>query len=157
MLPKFHRDIAAALAAILLVSLSAPAKSGKKEKNGGGEIDVSHNAVLWSAPDDIKSRNLYYGPGGEQDEPHTVYTFEVEDMKGTNPKFVVHDENGVKWKVKMGYEARPETVASRLVWAVGYNTNEDYFLPEMHVEGMPAHLAAARNTSALRGLSTTSG
>jgi hypothetical protein len=37
----------------------------------------------------------------------------------------------------MGYEARPETVASRLVWAVGYFTNEDYFLPELHVEGIP--------------------
>jgi hypothetical protein len=61
-------------------------------------------------------------------------------MDGTSPKFVVHDENGVKWKVKMGHEARPETVASRLVWAVGYSTNEDYFLPEFHVEGMPGHL-----------------
>ena len=61
-------------------------------------------------------------------------------MEGTNPKFDVHDENGVKWKVKMGHEARPETVASRLVWAVGYSANEDYFLPELHVEGMPEHL-----------------
>jgi hypothetical protein len=42
--------------------------------------------------------------------------------------------------VKLGDEARPETVASRLVWAVGYFTNEDYFLPELRVENMPSHL-----------------
>jgi len=61
-------------------------------------------------------------------------------MEGTSPKFTVRDESGVRWKVKMGHEARPETVASRLVWAVGYSTNEDYFLPELPVQGMPEHL-----------------
>jgi len=43
----------------------------------------------------------------------------------------------VKWRVKLGVEARPETVASRLVWAVGYYANEDYFLLDLHVENMP--------------------
>jgi hypothetical protein len=66
-------------------------------------------------------------------------------MNGTNPKFDVRDENGVKWRVKLGAEARPETVASRLVWAVGYSTNEDYFLPELRVENMPAHLRRGQN------------
>ena len=80
------------------------------------------------------------GPGGEKDAPHTTYTFEKEEMEGTSPKFIVRDENGVKWKVKMGAEARPETVASRLVWAVGYSTNEDYFLPTLRVEDLPEHL-----------------
>ncbi len=42
--------------------------------------------------------------------------------------------------MKLGIEARPETVASRLVWAVGYFTNEDYVLPELKVGMMPAHL-----------------
>jgi hypothetical protein len=46
------------------------------------------------------------------------------------------DQDGVKWKVKMGVEARPESVASRLVWAVGYFANEDYFMPELHVNEM---------------------
>jgi hypothetical protein len=40
----------------------------------------------------------------------------------------------------MGIEARPETAASRIVWAVGYYANEDYFLPEIQVQGLPAHL-----------------
>src|SRR5215467_11589787 len=65
--------------------------------------------VLWRQPTNIGSRDLFYGPGGEADAPHTVFTFVEEDLHGTQPKFEVKDENGVKWKVKMGLEARPET------------------------------------------------
>jgi hypothetical protein len=57
-------------------------------------------------------------------------------LRGTNPKFDVRDRDGVKWKIKLGEEARPETVATRLLWAVGYEVNEDYFLPRIQVTGM---------------------
>jgi hypothetical protein len=60
-----------------------------------------------------------------------------EDLDGTNPKYDVRDEEGVKWKIKLGAEARPETVASRFVWAIGFHADEDYFLPEVHVTGLP--------------------
>lgn len=120
--------------------LTAVAGAKNKSRKSGEETKEQATAVLWKQPDDLKSRNLLYGPGGEKDAPHTIFKFEKEDTNGTSPKFDVRDENGVRWKVKMGYEARPETVASRLVWAVGYFTNEDYFLPELHVQGMPEHL-----------------
>jgi hypothetical protein len=126
--------------AAVAFSLTATAKKGTKSTAAEKETAGSAHPVLWSNPVDIRSRNLFYGPGGEKHAPHTTYTFEKEDMDGTSPKFIVHDENGVKWKVKMRFEARPETVASRLVWVVGYSTNEDYFMPELHVEGMPEHL-----------------
>jgi hypothetical protein len=42
--------------------------------------------------------------------------------------------------VKLGLEARPETVATRIVWAVGYFANEDYFLRDLHVDDMPFRL-----------------
>jgi hypothetical protein len=61
-------------------------------------------------------------------------------MEGTNPKIDVRDQDGIKWKVKLGAEARPEVAASRLVWAAGYFTNEDYFLENMQVQGLPPHL-----------------
>jgi hypothetical protein len=137
------KKILALIAAAFVASLPAPAEdeNWKKAPDGAGEITGNEMVnVLWREPTDIRSRNLFYGPGGEKHQPHTTYTFEKEDLDGTNPKFVVRDENGVKWKVKLGVEAKPETVASRLVWAVGYFTNEDYFLPELRVEGMPAHL-----------------
>jgi hypothetical protein len=39
--------------------------------------------------------------------------------------------------VKLGIEAKPETAASRLVWAAGYFANEDYFVREIHVQNLP--------------------
>jgi len=124
----------------LLISPTATAKKGTKPTGSDKEKASSVNPVLWRSPGDILSRNLFFGPGGETHAPHTTYTFEKEDMDGTSPKFIVRDENGVKWKVKMGHEVHSETVASRFVWAVGYSANEDYFLPELPVEGMPQHL-----------------
>ena len=97
---------------------------------------------LWREPEDIRSENLFYGPGGKAHEPHGPFTFVKEDLDGTNPKYDVRDEDGVKWKIKLGAEARPETVASRFVWAVGYHADEDYFLPEVRVTGLPAHVAS---------------
>jgi len=101
-------------------------------------------AVLWREPTDIASRNLLLGPGGEQHQPRGTFTFVEEDLEGTNPKFVVQDHDGVKWKVKLGSEARPETVASRLVWAVGYFANEDFFVPDLQVANMQ-HLKRGNN------------
>lgn len=102
---------------------------------------IAHpNAILWKEPADIASRNLYYGPGGTEDQPKEPLHFLKEDMGGTNPKFYVRDDAGTKWKAKLGIEARPETVATRLMWAVGFVTNEDYFLSDTKVEDMPPHL-----------------
>jgi hypothetical protein len=104
-----------------------------------GASDAAAPAVLWSDPGSARG-DLFYGPGGKADQPRGPFTFEKEDLDGTNPKFVVRDAGGVKWKVKLGLEARPETVATRLVWAVGYYATEDYFLRDMQIAGMPAKL-----------------
>jgi hypothetical protein len=105
-----------------------------------GEITRPDIGYLWRQPKDIQSENLFYGPGGMEHQPHGPFTFEKEDLEGTNPKFDVRDSDGVKWKIKLGAEARPETVAARFVWAVGYHADEDYFLPELQVMGLPERL-----------------
>ncbi len=92
---------------------------------------------LWRNPGDVGSWNLFYGPGGKADAPQGPFTFDKEDLKGHNPKFSVRDRNGVRWKVKLGVEARPETAASRFLWATGYYADEDYFLPYLKVNNMP--------------------
>lgn len=106
------------------------------------KVESSQSAApgLWRDPADIASRNLLDGPGGKEHEPHPPFTFEKEDMEGSNPKFDVRDQDGVKWKVKLGAEAKPEVVATRLLWAIGYFANEDYFVPDFRANGMPAHL-----------------
>ena len=98
------------------------------------------DAILWREPGDIASRNLLYGSGGKQDEPHGTMVYTDEDHAGTNPKFYVRDRESTKWTAKMGIEAKPETAAAHLLWAVGYFTDEDYFVSGLAVEGMPAHL-----------------
>jgi hypothetical protein len=99
-------------------------------------------AVLWRDPTVNARGDLFYGPGGAEHQPdeHGTFTFVREDLSGSHLKFEVRDDRGVKWKVKLGSEARPETVATRLVWAAGYSADEDYFVDEIHVDGMPARL-----------------
>jgi hypothetical protein len=127
--------VSVACAILLLSSLAAEINAKANAANTKGNTN-NVVAVLWREPADLPSRNLFYGPGGEAHLPRGKFTFKEEDMAGTSPKFDVTDENGVRWRVKMGPEARPETVASRLVWAVGYFANEDYFMPVLHVENM---------------------
>ncbi len=123
--------------AILVSNLPAVAKKRKKSpKPDAGQARVS----LWSYPVDIHHRSLFFGPGGQQDQPHTTFTFVKEDLDGSSPKFYVRDQDGTKWKVKLGPEARSETAATRLIWAVGYQVDEDYYLPLLRVRDMPTHL-----------------
>ena len=100
---------------------------------------------LWEAPTDIRSRNLYYGPGGAHGQPGKRFTFLKEDLDGTNPKLDVRDENGVKWKIKLGSEVHAETAASRLLWALGYHADEDYFVEALHVTHLPRRLHRGQN------------
>lgn len=111
-------------------------KQAKKERRA--EAANALPAVLWHDPGNIPSLDLLNGEGGANDapDPHADYVFIEEDLGGTSPKFYVKDTNGVKWLVKLGPEAKPETAATRLVWAMGYFTDEDYFLPRIHVQGL---------------------
>jgi hypothetical protein len=97
-------------------------------------------AVLWTEPGDIRSRNLFFGPGGEEGQPQEPVEFQQEDTGGTSPKFTVRDTADKKWTAKLGLEAQPETAATRLLWSIGYTANENYFFPQLHVKNMPATL-----------------
>jgi len=95
------------------------------------------SAALWRDRGNMESLNLVYGPGGKERQPAGKFTFVKEDKQGTSPKFEIVDEQGVRWKAKLGEETKSETAATRLVWAAGYFTDEDYYLPELRVEKMP--------------------
>jgi hypothetical protein len=107
------------------------------ESAGVSEKIARRAPVLWHDPGNIRSRNLLFGAGGRENQPQGPFTFVKEDEGGSNPKFVVRDRNGVTWRVKLGVEARPETVASRFVWAVGYFTPEEYFLKTLPLQNKP--------------------
>jgi len=126
------------LSACMLTLYSAPAATKKGDDHERNTI--TGPGLLWRYPTDIASRDLFYGPGGEEHQPRLPLRFEKEDLEGSNPKFTVVDKDQVKWKVKLGQEARPETAATRIAWAVGYFANEDYLLTNFKIEGMPAKL-----------------
>ncbi len=130
------RSFTLVLGAMLV--FSPPVLRGQPYRDGAALS--SAKAGLWSDPGDIRSLDLFYGRGGQKHQPKMPVSFVKEDKHGVSPKFDVHDADGEKWKAKVGFEARPETVASRLLWAVGYNTNENYLIPELSVDGLPRHL-----------------
>ncbi|MBZ5543439.1 MAG: hypothetical protein LAO07_07145 [Acidobacteriia bacterium] len=93
-------------------------------------------AALWRDRGDAATLDLLNGPGGKEHQPGTNFKFIEEAKSGTAPKFDVEDENGTKWKVKLGPEVKSETAATRLVWAAGYFADEDYYRPQIRVQGM---------------------
>jgi hypothetical protein len=97
---------------------------------------ASTAAVLWHDRGDASALSLYDGPGGNGRGPGDNFTFLEESKTGTSPKFDVRDENGVKWKVKLGPEAKTETAVTRLVWAAGYFADEDYYRAQIRVQGL---------------------
>lgn len=122
-----------------------PTKNETQKNNDDQPVDPSRlrNPVLWHYPGSIASLDLFYGQGGKEGQPVAPFQFESEDMHGTNPKFDVLDGRHTKWRVKLGDEAQPEVVASRLLWAVGYFVEDDYVLPEAHIENLHIERGAA--------------
>lgn len=111
----------------------------KEEKRKKREAVPRLRAVIWHPTIDVNQLNLLYGAGGKEDAPTpgAKYKFKKEDMNGTSPKFDVEDDKGIKWRVKLGQEPRAETAATRLLFAAGYFVDEDYYIDELHVEGLP--------------------
>jgi hypothetical protein len=126
-----------ALTPLLIFAVSVTVSAAPKK---GAKGAANAPAILWQDPGDVTSRDMVYGPGGKDHQPHAPFKFVKEDMNGTSPKFVITDADGTKWKVKLGLETHPETAANRLVWAAGYFADEDYFLPDLQVESIPSNL-----------------
>jgi len=99
--------------------------------------DAPGTAAIWHDRGDAAALDLATGPGGTDREPGSDFTFVKESTSGTSPKFDVVDERGIRWKVKLGEEARSESAASRLLWAAGYTVDEDYYRPQIRVRGLP--------------------
>jgi hypothetical protein len=124
---------------LLILTLSAPVGAQKHAKQEEKEKAANLSALIWRDPGDVKTLNLFYGAGGKEHapDPHGKFTFLKEDLKQTSPKFDVEDEQGVRWRVKLGQEPQAETAATRLLWAAGYFAREDYYLAEVKVTGLP--------------------
>jgi hypothetical protein len=121
------RPPSALVVVIALAAACAPAM----RSSIAGTPTPEQMAELWIRPGDITHRDLIYGPDGRAHapDPAAIYTLVKEENGGFSRKIEVEDPAGQKWHVKLGPEAQPEVVSSRIVWAMGYHQPPDYYLP----------------------------
>jgi hypothetical protein len=119
---------------ILAVSLCSSSFANQSQDK---KASSDTTPVLWNDPGDIASKDLSFGPGSAELAPVPPFKFVKEDKDGESPKFIVTDANNVKWSVKLGTEAQSETVATRLVWAVGYFAEEAYYFDRVRIDDLP--------------------
>jgi hypothetical protein len=93
-------------------------------------------AILWQAPAAITLKDWIWGAGGEAKAPKPPFEFVSEDFHGTNPKIRVRDAKGVQWTVKFGGENHGDVFASRLLHAVGYMTQSNYYVAAGTISGV---------------------
>ncbi|HEV2706586.1 MAG TPA: hypothetical protein VGV59_11715 [Pyrinomonadaceae bacterium] len=137
LLPIQRRRLAALSLVVLLVCAAWPLARASAQNGRGRRRAVAATQVLWRDPGDVSARNLRDGPGSPRLAPTAPFTFVKEDKSGESPKFDVRDARGVEWRVKLGPEAQAETVATRLVWAVGYFAEEAYYLERARIRRLP--------------------
>jgi hypothetical protein len=105
---------------------------------------IAHGqAVIWHDPGTVQQLDFRNGIGGEERAPKPPFSFVKEDLSGTSPKISVHDANGRAWVIKFGSEASPDSFATRMVWAVGYWAEPNYFVADGVIAGVH-HLSRAR-------------
>jgi hypothetical protein len=135
-----HSKIAKSLffSMVLVFSVSSAGLAQKDQKKKTKKPLPTGTPVLWREPGNISARDLRHGPGSAGLAPVGPFTFIREEKKaGASPKFRVKDARGVTWTVKLGVEAQAETVATRVVWAMGYFAEEAYYLDRFEVKNLP--------------------
>jgi hypothetical protein len=90
---------------------------------------------LWEKVN-IAEQDLLLGPGGSEMQPDlSQITFIKQETGGFSTKYRVKDGSGNIWVAKVGLEAQPETVAVRLLSAIGYVTEINYLVPSLTIPG----------------------
>lgn len=95
------------------------------------------NSTIWKQPKDIASQNLYVGFDRKFLPEYSKTTFTYFKPKtgfGTHPGFRVTDDNGDEFKIRIGSETFVGPFASRIVWALGYNTIMIDHLPILKIQ-----------------------
>ncbi len=122
------------IAIVIGLFLSAPSMA-QKNQNDAKPVGVP---VLWRDPGDVSKRDLRYGPGSAEMAPVAPFTYVAEEQTGESPKFRITDARGDTWIVKLGVEAQAETVATRLIWSVGFFADESYYFDRVEIKNLPS-------------------
>ena len=125
------------LPAVLLVLLAACAGRTASPQAVIERPAAADIKELWTDPVDLESRDLFNGPGGANLAPNAAARYELieVDETGFSPGYSVRDDQGTEWNVKLGIEAQPEVVGSRLLWALGYHQPATYLVTAWELTG----------------------
>lgn len=125
---------------VLMMSASAISASACIRPSIRATADAPDPTQLWQPPNDLEQRDLFHGAGGPSLMPDRseVFEFVAEDRSGYSAGYDVRDAEGVTWSVKVGPEAQPEVVVSRLLWAIGFHQPPTYYVAGWTMAGGPA-------------------
>lgn len=147
---RLHAALALLLSLQLLAGSAGCAYHARSTAEG--PLAKTQLAQLWQEPDDVQSRDLFYGVGGKRFAPATGAPLKLKKddyrvrIGRVHRGYDVVDANGVEWSVKLGSEAQTEVVASRLLWAIGFHQVPVYYVPSWRLQGgtRDGHQDAAR-------------
>ena len=124
---------------LILVTLAAGVACAPGVRVANTTPPAAKVAELWQLPDDLPTRDLFHGTGGAAVAPAegVAYTWVSTDTTGYSPGYEVRGPDGRTWDVKLGIEAQPEIVASRVLWAIGYHQPAIYYVSKWELSGGP--------------------
>jgi hypothetical protein len=123
----------------LIISLVAvlilPAIAGGQEKDSKKKQKSLSNPVMWERVN-VRQQNLFLGPGGDKMRPNLKnITLIKRETGGSSKKYRIKDGSGRVWVAKIDAESQAETVAVRLLSALGYRTEINYLAPTLTIPG----------------------
>ena len=127
-----------------------PQTAGAKSTAGsvGGQT-LTGTPVVWEDRGSLTPAQVFWGQASQTANPAErlptlPLTWDGLDDAGTSPKCRVRDKNNVRWTVKFGPEVHPDVSAPRLAWALGYETDESYFVKSGKIGGLSANTDLGR-------------
>jgi hypothetical protein len=142
----FRGESSMRIVVVTLVSLAA--LGGAATVRAAEPSSPTPMSSWWQAPDDLQSRDLFYGPWGaaHAPDPQAEYTFVRPKTGGFNPGMIVRDPQGREWHVKQpsgrsGDEGPSEVALSRVLSALGYHQPPVYYLRSFKMrDGSGVHM-----------------
>ncbi len=97
--------------------------------------------LVWEDRGSLAPVQIFWGEASRDAKPESrlpapPLTWDGVDSAGTSPKCRVKDKNNVRWTVKFGEEAHSDVSAPRLAWALGFETDESYYIKIGKIEGV---------------------
>jgi len=139
------------LAVVLGLAIAWPACATSVPPVPSGTPSPDQVSQLWIDVDPA-SRDLRDGPGADVAKPADEARYDIVeiDTRGYSVTYRVKDAGGREWNVKVGPEAQPEVVASRIIWALGYHQLPAFFIERWTAYDTRRHLGALRSGARFR-------